>query len=87
MYDVNLTLCSKTDPVIPYFLSVFLLKSFQLALHFSPPVQWVLLEIYTFRMLGRRSYESDQEIKDRIRIVSLNADNCFYNTLIISNHR
>ena len=66
IYNVNFTLCSKTDAVVPCYLSVFLLKSFQLALHFSPPVQWVSLEIYTFRMLGRRSYESDQEIKDRI---------------------
>ena len=78
MYDVNLTLCSKTDPVIPYFLSVFLLKSFQLALHFSSVVlprcgtkgfcwkefqhfQPWLIKVYTFRILGRRSYESHQE--------------------------
>ena len=78
MYDVNLTFCSKTDPVIPYFLSVFLLKSFQLAFHFSSvvtPLRYkrVLLErvpafptiklikVYTFRILGRRSYESHQE--------------------------
>ena len=78
MYDVNSTLCSKTDAVIPYFLSVFLGNHFNWpsisqVLCYPAPVQRVLLERvptfptikliknYSFRILGRRSYESHQE--------------------------
>ena len=103
MYDVNLTLCSKTDPVIPYFLSVFLLKSFQLALHFSSVVLpccgtkgFFWKEFQHFQPLSWSKFIPSEywdvdptkvTKKDRIWIVSSKADNCFYNTLIISNHR